>query len=643
MEFGMLRGRSRRFRVPSWAVFIALIGVGLAFSMAIAAPDAAADAAADTGTKFAGMTWQAWLSVGVTVVAFAGNAFTSLSAEIIFLGAAAILFLSGVLDEKMALAGFSNSGMITIAVLYIVVAGLQQTGALSWLSQQVLGMPKTQPRALLRMMLPVMGISAFLNNTPVVAMFIPVVDDWCRKLRFSPSKLMIPLSYSALFGGLLTLIGTSTNLVVNGLLVDVTDGPGLKMLDITPIGLPCGIIGLIYVLFAQRWLLPERKAVLSDTDDLREYTVEMRVEPETSLVGKTVEKAGLRHLPNLYLAEIRRGNDIIPAVSPQQRLQANDQLLFVGVIDSILDLQKIRGLVPATDQVHKLDGPRAERSLIEAVVSNTSPVVGKTVRESQFRTQYNAVVVAAARNGERLAGKIGNIRLQTGDTLLLEAPANFVNEQRISKDFYLVSSIPDSEPIRHERSLWAFGFGVLMVILASTGIMTMLQAAILAALGMLVFQCCSPLQAMRSIEWSVLVVIGAALALGKALEVSGAAEAIANGVVGLAGNTPWLALAVIYLVTATLTEIITNNAAAALIFPIAFSLSKQLDVSYMPFVIVVMIAASASFSTPIGYQTNMMVYGPGGYRFTDFMRIGIPLNLLYGVLSVSLTPLIYPF
>jgi di/tricarboxylate transporter len=620
-------------------VFLVLIGVGLVCSTAIAAPDAAVEA----GAKFAGMTWQAWLSIGVTIAAFIGNALTSLPAEVIFLGAAAVLFLSGVLDEKTALSGFSNSGMITIAVLYIVVTGLQQTGALTWVSQQVLGMPKTQSWALLRMMLPVMGMSAFLNNTPVVAMFIPVVDDWCRKLRFSPSKLMIPLSYAALFGGLFTLIGTSTNLVVNGLLVDATDGPGLKMLDISPIGIPCGMAGLVYVFFAQRWLLPERKAVLSDTDDLREYTVEMRVEPDTPLVGKTVEKAGLRHLPNLYLAEIRRGDDIIPAVSPQQRLQANDQLLFVGVIDSILDLQKIRGLVPATDQVHKLEGPREERSLIEAVVSNTSPVIGKTVRESQFRTQYNAVVVAAARNGGRLTGKIGNIRLQAGDTLLLEAPEDFFNKRRISSDFYLVSSIPDSEPIRHERSLWAFGLAVLMVMLASTGVMTMLQAATLAAIGMLVFQCCSPIQAMRSIEWSVLVVVGAALALGKALEVSGAAEALANGMIGLAGSSPWLGLAIIYLVTATLTEIITNNAAAALIFPIALSLAKQLDVSHMPFVLVVMIAASASFSTPIGYQTNMMVYGPGGYRFTDFMRIGVPLSLLYGVISVTLAPLIYPF
>ncbi|MGB3614319.1 MAG: SLC13 family permease, partial [Elainellaceae cyanobacterium] len=553
-----------------------------------------------------------------------------------------VLFLSGVLDEKAALAGFSNSGMITVGVLYIVVTGLQQTGALQWVSQQVLGMPKTPSRAMVRLMLPVMGASAFLNNTPVVAMFIPVVNDWCRKLRFSPSKLMIPLSYAAIFGGLCSLIGTSTNLVVNGLLIDSTGGSGLKMFDIAWVGVPCGLVGFLFLFMTQRWLLPDRQAVLSDSDDLREYTVEMQVEPDTPLVGKTVETAGLRHLPNLYLAEICRRGQVLPAVGPQEPLQANDRLRFVGVIDSILDLQRIRGMQPATDQVAKLSSP-GERSLIEAVVSNTCPLIGQTIREGRFRTQYNAVVVAAARNGDRLTGKIGDIRLRAGDTLLLEASSDFVNKRRISRDFYLVSSVPNSEPIRHGRSRIAFGLTLAMVLLAAVGWLSMLQAAVLAAVGMIALGCCSPAQAMRSIDWSVLLVIAGALALGQGLDITGAAEAIATGVVGVAGNNPWLALAAVYAVTTVLTEIITNNAAAALVFPIAFSLANQLGVSYLPFVIGIMVAASASFATPIGYQTNLMVCGPGGYRFADFLRVGVPLNVLYGVITVAIAPLIYPF
>ncbi len=611
----------------------AVIGLGVAIAFQVF----------KEGTVLSVMPWQAWLAVAVTIAAFLGNALTSLPADIVFLGAAAVLFLSGVLDEKAALAGFSNSGMVTVGVLYIVVTGLQQTGALQWVSSQVLGMPKTPARALVRLMMPVMGASAFLNNTPVVAMLIPVVNEWCRKLRLSPSKLMIPLSYAAIFGGLCSLIGTSTNLVVNGLLIDATQGPGLKLFDIAWVGVPCALAGFLFLLVTQRWLLPDRQAILSDADDLRQYTVEMGVVPNSALVGKTVEKAGLRHLPDLYLAEIRRGSQVIPAVGSQEILQANDQLSFVGVIDSVLDLQRIQGLQPASDQIDKLDSPRTERCLIEAVVSNTCPVLGQTIRESQFRTRYNAVVVAVARNGHRLKEKIGDIRLQAGDTLLLETASSFVSERRISRDFYLISTVPDSEPIRYERSRLAFALTGMMVLLAAIGWLSMLQAAVLAAVGMIVFGCCSPAQAMRSIDWSVLLVIAAALALGQALDSSGAAEAIATGFVRLAGTNPWWVLVAIYTVTTVMTEIITNNAAAALIFPIAFSLAKQLDVSYLPFVIAIMVAASASFATPIGYQTNLMVYGPGGYKFSDFMRVGIPLNILFGIVTVFVVPFVYPF
>lgn len=628
------------FRLKGYGKYQVLIGA-VFFGLAIAITGAiVTNSPAMAFTKV--LSGQAWLTIAITVTAFLGNALTTLPAEIIFLGAAAILFLSGIIDEKTALAGFSNSGMITVAVLYIVVAGLQQTGALQWVSQQVLGMPKTPSRALIRLMLPVMGASAFLNNTPVVAMFIPVVNDWCRKLGFSPSKLMIPLSYAAIFGGLFSLIGTSTNLVVNSLLIDATQSSGLKMFDIAWIGLPCGIVGFLFIFFSQKWLLPDRNSVLDDTDNLREYTIDMAIQHGSPLINKTIEKAGLRHLPNLYLASIIRDGRTL-TVTPKTQLQSEDQLLFVGEINSILDLQRIKGLQPNTDEVFKLNDSREEHSLIEAVVSNSSPIIGQTIRECQFRNQYNAVVVAVARNGDRLIGKIGDIRLLAGDTLLMEVSSDFINQSRISKDFYLVSSIPNSEPIRHTRSHFAVIFTLGMVILAAVGWLSMLQAAIIAAIGMLVFGCCSPNQALRNIDWSVLLVIAGALAIGQALDSSGAAKAIADGLINLAGNNPWLLLVAICATTTILTEIVTNNAAAALVFPIAMSLAKELDVSYMPFVIVIMVAASASFATPIGYQTNLMVYGPGGYKFADFLRIGIPLNILYCVMAVTIAPFVYPF
>jgi len=587
--------------------------------------------------------WQAWTTIAITIAVFLFNALTNLSAEVVFLGGTAVLFVSGILSEQDALAGFSNPGMITVAVLYIVVTGLTQTGGMNWVAQKVLGLPKGQNAALLRMMPPVMGMSAFLNNTPVVAMFIPVISDWSRKLRISPSKLMIPLSYAAIFGGTCTLIGTSTNLVVNGLLISSTDLPGLKLFDLAVVGLPCAIAGTIYLYTTNRWTLPSRKPVISETEDVREYTVEMTVPPNSPLSGKSIEKAGLRNLPGLYVVEIIRNQLIIPAVSPKEILRDGDRLVFIGMIDSIVDLHRLRGLQPATDEVFKLDTPRSERCLIEAVVSNTCPMLGKTIREGKFRTQYNAVVLAVARNGDRLAGKIGSIRLKPGDTLLLEANSNFVAQQRISNDFYLVNGIPDSEPVRHEKAPMAMVILAMMVLLASFGVLSMLKAAILASVIMLITGCCSSVRAFRNIEWSVLLVIGAALSIGKALETTGAAAAIATSLVQFSGDNPWLALAIIYGVTNLLTEVITNNAAAALVFPIALALSQNLGVNFTPFAIAIMIGASASFSTPIGYQTNLMVYGPGGYKFTDFMRVGIPLNILFAIITITLTPKFYPF
>ncbi len=589
------------------------------------------------------LDWRAWTTIAVTISVFLLNAWTNLSAEVVFLGGTAVLFVSGILTEQDAFAGFSNPGVITVAVLYIVVTGLSQTGGLNWISQRVLGLPKGHNAALFRLMTPVMGMSAFLNNTPVVAMFIPVVSDWSRKLRISPSKLMIPLSYAAIFGGTCTLIGTSTNLVVNGLLVSSTDLPGLKLFDLAVVGLPCAIAGMIYLFSTHHWLLPSRKPVISESDDVRQYTVEMMVPVDSPLSDKSIEQAGLRHLPGLYVVEIIRNQLIIPAVSPKEILRDGDRLVFTGMIDSIVDLHRLRGLQPATDQVFKLDTPRSERCLIEAVVSNTCPMVGKTIREGQFRTQYNAVVIAVARNGERLQGKIGSIRLQPGDTLLLEANANFLSQQRISNDFYLVNGIPDSEPLRHEKAPLAIIILGVMVLLASLGIMSMLKAAILASAAMLLTRCCSSIRAFRNIEWSVLLVIGAALSIGQALESTGAAGAIATSLTQFSGDNPWLALAIIYGVTNLLTEAITNNAAAALVFPIALALSRSLDVSFMPFAIAIMIGASASFSTPIGYQTNLMVYGPGGYKFSDFMRVGIPLNIIFWLITITLTPVFFPF
>ena len=320
-----------------------------------------------------------------------------------------------------------------------------------------------------------------------------------------------------------------------------------------------------------------------------------------------------------------------------------DRLLFVGVVESVVELVRVRGLVPAPDQLFKLDAPRAERRFFEVVVSRSSPMVGRTIREGEFRTRYDAVVIAVARNGARVRGKVGDIEIRTGDTLLLESRPSFITRQRNSRDFLLVSEVRDASLPRYERAWTAIAVLAVMVAAAASGQLTMLEAALVAAGVMIVTRCTSAAGARNRVDWSVLIVIGASLGLGQAMATSGAADSIARWWIALAGDSPWLALLAVYAVTSAFTELITNNAAAVLVFPIAEATAQGLGVSLWPFVAVVMMAASASFATPIGYQTNLMVYGPGGYRFSDYFRIGGPLNVLIGALAVLLAPLIWPF
>jgi di/tricarboxylate transporter len=588
------------------------------------------------------VTWEGWLTLGCIGLVLATLTLTRLPADVAFLGSLTILLVAGVLDTNQALSGLSNDGMVTVGVLYVVVAGLRETGGIQWISQTFWGHPKTLLGAQARLVGVVTGLSAFLNNTPVVAMLIPAVTDWARRHRFSVSKLMIPLSYAAILGGTCTLIGTSTNLVVNGLVTE-HGLPPLGMFDITWVGVPCAVVGFVYILVFSRSMLPDRKPVFTEVTDPREYTVEMLVEAGSPLVSKTIEAAGLRHLPGMFLAEIEREGRILPAVGPQEVLRAKDRLVFVGVVESVVDLQKIRGLAPATDQVFKLDAPRVQRCLIEAVVSNSCRMLHQTIRDGRFRSVYNAVVIAVARNGVRIRKKIGDIILQPGDTLLLETTPQFLEQQRNSRDFFLVSRIEDSQPLRHEKASFAVIVLLAMVMAVTFGWLSMLQASMLAAGLMILGRCCTPIHARRSVDWQVLIVIAAALGLGQALETTGTATIIAATLQSTARGNPYIALAVIYGITVLFTELITNNSAAALVFPIALATAERLEVNPMAFIIAVMMAASASFATPIGYQTNLMVYGPGGYRFGDYFRFGIPLTLLLWGTTLLIAPLAFPF
>ena len=474
------------------------------------------------------MSWEAWFTLGVVALCFGLLARNRTPPDITMAGGLTLLLVSGVLTPAQALAGFANEGMVTVGVLYVVVTGFRETGGIAWIVQRVLGQPRSTRHAQLRLMVPAAVISAFLNNTPVVAMFIPAVKDWAKRYGLSVSSLMIPLSYAAIVGGTCTLIGTSTNLVVNGLLISDTNLGGMAMFDIARIGVPALVVTLVYVVVASKWLLPQRQPVISQFSNAREYTVQMSVAAHSPLIGESIAQAGLRHLPGLYLIEIERKGRVIPAVSPDERLEKDDRLLFAGIVESIVDLQKIRGLEPATDQVLKIDSPREERRLIEAVVSNSCPLVGKSIRDGRFRDVYNAAIVGVARNGQRLKEKIGDIVLRAGDTLLLVTRPSFVDQQHNSRDFFLVSLLEDTDPMRHDKALTATLILLGMVLVAASGVLSMLQAAMLAAGLMIITRCTQGRIARRAVDWQVLVVIGASFGIGNALQTTGAAQVIAE-------------------------------------------------------------------------------------------------------------------
>ena len=527
-------------------------------------------------------------------------------ADTVLLSALGLLIISGILTPTEALAGLANPGMITIAVLYVVVSGLRETGAITWLSSLLFGKPDNLTIAKIRLLLPAATISIFINNSPVVAMFTTAIQDWCKRSKFKASNFLLPLSYASIMGGTCSLIGTSTNLVVDGLMRQ-SGFSGFSLFELAAVGIPITIVGCIYLLIAGPYLLPDRTGAIEKFADVREYLVEMLVNPDCDLIGQSVENAGLRHLPGLFLIEIIRNNKVLPVVSPQTIIQTDDRLVFAGAVESVVELRRIRGLVVASDQIFKLQGQGHERRLFEAVISSESPIVGLDIREARFRHRYNAVILSVARNGQRLKGKVGNIQLQPGDTLLLEAQKGFLFKFRNSRDFLLISRLENSANMRHDRAPWALSIMALMIIVIITGTMNILQTAVLAAGAMLLSGCLNIENARRSINYQVLLVISCAFGLGAAVQKVGLADIIAGQALLISGSDPWLMMVLIYLATVMLTETITNNAAAIVMFPIAMSGAESLGVNPTPFAVAVMIAASASFITPIGYQTNLVV------------------------------------
>ena len=570
-------------------------------------------------------------------------------ADVALLGGLAAVMTLGVFSDRLpdpeaAVAGFGSEALVTVGLLFVVAAAITRTGALRRVALPLLGRPATAAGAQLRLALPVAALSAFLNNTPVVAMCLDEVRAFSRRVGVAPSKLFLPLSYASILGGVCTLVGTSTNLIVDGLRRE--EGlSGLGMFGFAWVGVPCLLVGLAYLLTVGRWLLPAREDPLAG-GDARSWTAEVRVPAGSPHAGRSIEAAGMRNLPGLYLARIERDGVALPAVSPAEVLRAGDRLVFAGDLARVAELRADRGLEPVTDGPPPAAAPAGQAVLVEAVVAPACPLVGRGIREGRFREVYDAAVLAVSRDGQRIEGKPGDVVLRAGDGLLLESRPGFAARQRRERDFFLVSGVPDAGPPRHERA-WLAGLILVAMVLAVALLGVPMMLAALWAAGLLwVTRCVTGTEARRAVDWEVLVVIGAAIGLGKAAVTSGLAGAVAGGlvdaVVAIDGG-PWLALIAVYAATSLFTEVVSNNATAVLMYPIATGTAEGFGADPLPFVMALAVAASASFATPIGYQTNLMVYGPGGYRFSDYLRVGIPLNLAIGATACVVTPFVFPF
>lgn len=582
------------------------------------------------------MGWEAWYTLAVTLATMIVLARSWLPPSGAMLGAMIAVLVPGVVTPAEAFSGFSNPAPITIAALYVVAKGVEKTGVLAPMVSWMLGGGNSEKRALARIAIPTTAASGFLNNTPIVAMLIPQVEAWGRAKGQSVSRYLMPLSFAAILGGAITLMGTATNIVASGLLESIGEEP-LGFFEITFVGAPVAVVALAVLILAGPRLIPERRSAQRATEDsIREFVVDMTVVPDGGVDGRTVEEAGLRHLSGMFLASMEREGDVVAPLSPSARLRAGDRLRFVGRAGDIVDLQAIPGL-RSTESEHfdELDG--GEVGYFEAVVGADSPLVGQGVRESGFRGRYQAAIIAVHRAGERVDAKIGDLTLQVGDTVMLVSDAGFRDRWVDRRDFLLISPLRPAPPTASASAPLVSVVVGGIVATAATGLLPLVTAALVGSLLLVLTGAVTPSEARRSVNLDVLVTVAAAFGLASAIDVSGLGLQIADGLIGLASPFGSLAaLAAVVLVTIVLKEVITNKGAILLLLPIGFSVAATTGSDPRAYAIALAVASALSFLTPIGFQTNTMVYGPGGYRFGDYLRLGIPLTLvaLIGILVV---------
>jgi len=557
------------------------------------------------------------------------------------------LGLTRLVSVEEAFSGFSNPAVITVAAMFILSSGLANTGALGPIGERMVRIAgKKEARMIATIMLTSAIFSAFINNIGATAMFMPLVITMAQKSGTSPSKLLIPLAFGSLMGGICTLIGTPPNILMNTLLQQYA-GQSFSMFDFTPIGLAVLVFGVAYMSLVGRHLLPNRKSgTLTEAYQVKEYITEVEILEESPFVGETITKSGLEQEFEVRIRAILRGPEKIPLPRRNRKIRAGDILFLEGNPEAILKLRKKKGLevVPERDNPLAFDMKKKEEVVVvEASLTPTSELVGKTLREVRFADTHGLTVLAIWRHGSPVVKKVDHVVLRFGDVLLIQGPEEKIIHLGKEHDFLLLGGVSPA-PYRPRKAPFAIFTLVMVVLLAATGLLPIMLSASLGALAMVLARCITAKEAYESIDWSIIVLIAGTLPLGLAMEKSGAARFIADQIIGVVGPFgPWIVLGAVFFITFALTEIMSHAAAAVLIAPIAFNTALDLAVSPKPFFMAVAIAASSCFMTPISHQSNALVMGPGGYHFFDYTKVGTALNIGIWILATLLIPFVFPF
>ncbi|ANB02746.1 SLC13 family permease [Ectothiorhodospira sp. BSL-9] len=572
--------------------------------------------------------WAVLLSItGLLVVLISGR----VRPAVAFVGLAGAYLLLGLVDTATLLKQYTNPALATLLLLLLVSLALERSPLLNWLSQRLLRGRETTATA--RLMGTSAVLSAFLNNTAVVAAFMSTIS---RQQRIAPSRLLIPLSYASILGGMTTLVGTSTNLVVNSFTLS-SGGFELGMFQFALVGVPVALLTFGVLLWRAR-ALPDHRS--DDTEDQLAYFLAAELQPGSEMVGRSIEENQLRSLDGLYLLEIERDNRLISPVGPNEVLQEGDTLVFTGEVGKVQALQRFPGL--------KLFGHPADdllaTNLVEVVISHESELAGQTLQEVDFRSVFNAGVVGIRRGGKRLEGQLGQIPLRVGDCLLLAVGNDFRQHRNIDRNFHLLSGSFKRPQLKPTQSLLTLAGFASVIGLATLELLPLFHGLLLLLGALLLGRVLSPTELRRRFPFELWMIIGSALAIAQGLESSGAAALLAQGIQTMfAGYGVYAAFVGCYLLTVLLTETVTNNAAAALAFPVAWTTAQAFGVDPMPFIMAVAYGASACFLIPYGYQTHLMVYSPGRYRISDFLKTGLPVSLTYSAGVLLLTPWVFPF